>query len=247
MTNKVKIVIVEDEALIADHMAVCLEELGYEILDILDNGVDLLDLLEEKTPDLILMDIHIDGEIDGVDLAHKINQSYKIPLIYVTSNTDKATIERVKITEPAGFIVKPYTIKDLETNIEIALYKYHQEKNLLKNEGASSQTIISMNDAFFIKEKHAFYKLKFEDILYVEALDNYSTIHTANKKHLLSQTLKSVEEKLSPFGFMRVHRSYLANIHQIDKIEPKKINIQGNEIPVSDNYKSSLMEKINLF
>lgn len=245
MTNKIKITIVEDEALIADHIALCLEDLGYEVAAILDNGIDLLEFLKKETPDLILMDIQIQGEIDGVDLAHKINKSYKIPLIFITSNTDKSTIERVKITEPAGFIVKPYTIKDLASNIEIALYKYHFEKPFL-NEDKPNHTIF-VEDAFFIKEKSAFFKLKFKDILYVEANDNYSVIYTISKKYLLSQTLKSVEGKLLPYGFIRVHRSYLVNMQQIDKIEHKKISISNKEIPLSDSYKEALMDKINLF
>lgn len=245
-SQKIKISITEDEALIADHLAACLEDLGYEISSICDNAKDTLAQIAIQKPDLALVDINIHGDMDGVQLAETINRSFDLPIIYLTSNSDKQTIERVKHTKPAGFILKPYTTSDLETNIEIALFKFLDAKNTIhKNDEPTDSAIL--NDAFFLKEKHALIKLFFNDVLHAEAMDNYCIIYTSNGKYILSQTLKLVEQKLKDHGFLRVHRSHLVNLKHISQIQPKSVFINDQEIPLSESYKSELMERISLF
>lgn len=245
-TQKIKVSITEDEALIADHLAACLEDLGYEISSICDNAKETLAEIAINKPDIALVDINIIGDMDGIELVEAINKSFDLPVIYLTSNSDKTTIERVKHTKPAGFILKPYTTKDLESNIEIALFKYSQEKNEnLKSESTIETTIL--NDAFFLKDKHALVKIYFDDVLYAEAMDNYCVIYTSNGKYILSQTLKLVEQKLKPNGFLRIHRSHLVNLKHISQIQPKSVFVNNHEIPLSDSYKVELMESISLF
>lgn len=244
--QKIKISITEDEALIADHLAACLEDLGYEITSICDNAKDTLAELILNKPDIMLVDINIHGEMDGVDLVTQINKLFHLPIIYLTSNSDKQTIERVKHTQPAGFILKPYTAKDLETNIEIALYKYAEQTSQVTQETNLQEPLPVLNNSFFIKDKHALVKVEFEDILYAEAMDNYSIIYTSSKKYILSQTLKLIEQKLQPHGFLRVHRSHLLNLKHISQIQPKSVFINEHEIPLSENYRKELMERINL-
>lgn len=243
-THKIKISITEDEALIADHLAACLEDLGYEISSICDNAKETLAEIAIDKPDLALIDINIHGEMDGIELVEAINKSFDLPIIYLTSNSDKNTIERVKHTKPAGFILKPYTIGDLETNIEIALYKFSEEKS---KSSPSETELMVLNDAFFLKDKHALIKIYFNEILYAEAMDNYCIIYTEKGKHVLSQTLKLVEQKLKPNGFIRVHRSYLVNLKHVTQIQPKSVFINTHEIPLSESCKAELMERISLF
>lgn len=245
--QKIKISITEDEALIADHLAACLEDLGYEISSICDNAKETLADIAINRPDLALVDINIHGEMDGVDLVEAINRSFDLPVIYLTSNSDKNTIERVKHTQPAGFILKPYTTSDLESNIEIALFKYSQKNNIDTVKSDPSEGITILNDAFFLKDKHALVKVFFDDVLYAEAMDNYCVIYTSNGKYILSQTLKLVEQKLRPNGFLRVHRSHLVNLKHITQIQPKSVFINTHEIPLSDSYRAELMERISLF
>jgi DNA-binding LytR/AlgR family response regulator len=246
-SQKIKISITEDEALIADHLAACLEDLGYEISSVCDNAKDTLVELAINRPDILIVDINIHGDMDGVDLVNTINKSFRLPVIYLTSNSDKQTIERVKHTRPAGFILKPYTVHDLETNIEIALFKYAAQEDSTNSQPTTSETLPVLNDAFFIKDKHALIKVSFDEILYAEAMDNYCVIYTSHKKYILSQTLKLVELKLNPHGFIRVHRSHLLNLKHVTQIQPKSVFIDNHEIPLSDSYKKELMERINLF
>jgi CheY-like chemotaxis protein len=112
-----KILIVEDDFIVAIDLKIHLEKMGYHVLDITDNGNDALKKTRETNPDLILMDIHLKGNIDGIDTAQKINNLYHVPVIYVTGYNDKNTIKRANITEPFGYIVKPFEDKEIQTLI----------------------------------------------------------------------------------------------------------------------------------
>ncbi len=248
-----RILIVEDEALIADHIAVCLEDIGYEVVGIEEDGMAALELIEQEKPDLCLLDINLAGGLDGVDVAHEINRRFGVPFIFLTSNSDRRTLERVKITEPAGFILKPYTVKDLESNLSIALYKIRTGQVVGKDPSANqeeppeSANSVNGEDSFFIKEKHELIRVFYKDISHVEAMDNYSRIHTVKGRYVLSQTLKAVEKKLEPYGFLRVHRSYVVNLGLIDLIAPRHLFLGADQIPISEAQRQKLIERIQLF
>ena len=152
--------------------------------------------------------------MDGVQVAEHINENYNIPLIFLTSFADKATIDRVKVTKPAGYIVKPFDDKDLQTNIELALYNFH-------NDSGSDQRPrgeFLFHNQIFVKDNSQFKKIDINDIFYAKADDNYTEIHTSSGKYLISSTLKVIESKLPEAFLLRIHRSYLVNIKKIDGI-----------------------------
>ncbi len=241
--NKTRIVIVEDEALIADHIAMCLEDMGYEVAGIEEEGHAALELIDRERPDLCMLDINLAGALDGVDIAQEIKRRFGIPFIFLTSNSNKRTIERVKMTEPAGFILKPYTVEDLETNLGIILYKLKQVVHQAGHAGQEGQK----ENSFFIREKHELIRVHYDDISHIEAMDNYSRIHTAKGRFVLSQTLKTVEKRLEPYGFLRVHRSYVVNLSRIDLIAPRHLELGEVRIPISEAQRQKLMERISIF
>ncbi|MCU7494654.1 MAG: PAS domain S-box protein [Ignavibacteria bacterium] len=132
--NSEKILVVEDEAIVALDIKLRLQALGYKVTGIVSNGEDCLKMIEAEKPQLILMDIIIKGEQDGVSLAGFIKEKYNIPVIYLTAHTDEATLDRAKQTAPYGFIIKPFELKDLRSTIEIALFKYQSELKILESE-----------------------------------------------------------------------------------------------------------------
>ena len=236
--SKKKIVIIEDEALIADHIASILEAADYEVLEIFDEAEPLFSFLEKQLPDVLLLDINLNGDLDGVDIAHEINQKFQLPIIFLTSNTDKRTIERVKRTMPVSFIAKPYTAEGLVSNIDVALHKYEQSNQKTKNDNSS--------DSIFVKDKNELVKLLYADIIYVQAMDNYSIIFTIEgKKYIVPHTLKKMEEDLSFHGFIKTHRSYLVNYHHITSVLPKGVKINQIEIPLSEGHKQDVLKMIN--
>jgi two-component system cell cycle sensor histidine kinase/response regulator CckA len=130
----VKILIVEDESIVAFDLKQHLELAGYEVCGIFSSGEDTLAQFEALSPDLVLMDIKLKGRMDGVETASIIKERYKIPVIILTAFADDETIERAKITEPFGYIIKPFEDRKLKTTIEITLSRYRLEKKLSESE-----------------------------------------------------------------------------------------------------------------
>ncbi len=122
----IQVLIVEDEPLIAEDIREYLSNVDYTVLDIAYNKSQALNVLERQTPDMILLDINLGGNLDGIEIAHLINQKYQLPFIFLTSYAHKSILDQVKVTRPLGYIVKPFTEKDLFSSIEIALYNFSQ-------------------------------------------------------------------------------------------------------------------------
>lgn len=231
-----KIYIVEDEPIIADTIAHALEKEGYCVCGIADNAKEALYDIDDLKPDLVLLDINIVGAISGIELAEKINEKFKIPFIFLTSLTDENTINKVKKTNPSGFISKPFNEAGLRSNIEIALFKNKEEKEEKK----------LIENSFFIKNKGELIKVNKTDIYYVEAYDNYAKLICCNGEYLLSFTLKSVTEKLNDKNFIRIHRSYLINVNKIDSLFDGYVFIANKKLPIGKSYKEQLMNSISL-
>jgi len=126
----ISILIVEDEIITARDIESKLQKIGYEVCDIASSGQEAIEKAGEHMPDLVLMDITIEGDIDGVKTAETIYNLYQIPFIYVTAHTDLNTLHRAKLTEPQGYIVKPFSPRDLIITIGMALYKHKMEMKL---------------------------------------------------------------------------------------------------------------------
>ncbi len=123
MQKDVNILIVEDEIIIANDIKMSLEKFGYHITDMVRTGEVALEMVKETDPDLVLVDIKLNGKLDGIDITKIIQQEYHIPVIYITAFSNQKTLDKVKLTAPYGYITKPFEDKELFTSIEMALYK----------------------------------------------------------------------------------------------------------------------------
>lgn len=124
---KTKILIVEDEIIPAKDIQTCLRKLGYTVSGIASSGEEAIQKASEICPDLVLMDIKLKGDMNGIEAAKQIKESFSIPIVYLTAYADDATLQAAKITEPYGYILKPFEERDIHINIEIALYKHKME------------------------------------------------------------------------------------------------------------------------
>jgi DNA-binding NarL/FixJ family response regulator len=125
--KKLKILIVEDEALIAKDIEFSLRQLGYTITGIAYDGLEALEMIQRHRPDLVLLDIELKGGLSGIDIAHILNEQHKTPFIYLTSYADPDTIEKVKKTLPFGYVLKPFSERELYSAIELASYRLDNE------------------------------------------------------------------------------------------------------------------------
>jgi len=130
MTEKIRILVIEDEALVADDMREMLNGIGYEVPGVADTGEGAIALADEQRPDLVLMDINLSGTMDGITAGGEIRSRWGIPVIYVTAFATQAIIDRAKKTTPSGYILKPFNERQIQTAIEIALYNAAIERQL---------------------------------------------------------------------------------------------------------------------
>ncbi len=246
MDNLIKILVVEDEMIIGAKISMQLTNLGYEVTGILPRGEEaVLYVKENNTVDIILLDINLKGELDGIETAIEIQKHNDIPIIYLTANADEATFNRAKTTKPAAFISKPFKQLDLQRAIELTICRIAENETgpSSGNEGSDDQHYV-LKDRIFVRLRDKMIKILITDILYIEADRNYSRIFTQGKEYLLSVTLKTIEEKLSVNHFVRIHRSYIINLAHIEEVAEDHVIISQKAIPLSSGLKEHLLQKI---
>ncbi len=241
--NKIKIGIVEDEVIIADHIADILLKLGYDVPEPAGTYAEAIQMIEDEMPDLILIDIQLKGKRDGIDLAQKIKEEYRTPFIFVTANSDSMTVERAKKVNPASYLLKPFTKDDLYAAIEICIHNSSASKSE-NGEGVFHNYIV--NDALFIKEGPHFIKVKFSDILYLESEHVYVNVHTLHKTFLVRSSLQDYLQHFNDKTFLRIHRSYAVNTEHIQSIHAEYVSINDLMLPVGKSYRDHLFKRLNL-
>ncbi|KPQ41807.1 MAG: transcriptional regulator, partial [Candidatus Methanoperedens nitroreducens] len=142
-----QVMIVEDERIVAEDIRRSLQKLGYGVSSIVSSGEKAIDEVKENPPDLVLMDIVLKGKMDGIEAAGYIRSHFNIPVVYLTAYLDDIVLERAKITEPFGYIIKPFNERELHINIEIALYRHKIEKELKESRKWFSTTLKNIGDA----------------------------------------------------------------------------------------------------
>ena len=142
-----RLLIVEDEGIVALNIQTRLEGLGYNVVASVSSGEEAIQVAGETRPDLILMDIKLDGKVDGIEAAAEIRRLFQLPVVYLTAYTNDDTLNRAKLTEPYGYILKPFEARDLCTTIEVALYKYQMEQQLREREQWLATTLRSIGDS----------------------------------------------------------------------------------------------------
>ncbi len=150
--NKTQIMIVEDEGLVALEIKEALERMGYGVPHVVSSGDDALNKVITDRPDLILMDIRIEGAKDGIDTAKEIHEDYNVPVVYLTAHSDEKTLERAKLTESYGYILKPFKDRDLKVTIEMALSKAQKEKDLIGSRKQYSLILRSLNEGVIVAD-----------------------------------------------------------------------------------------------
>ncbi|MFV9550508.1 LytR/AlgR family response regulator transcription factor [Algibacter sp. PT7-4] len=243
MDAKTKILIVEDEMIIAANISLQLTTLGYEVTGLVTRGEEALMHIEQHQPDILLLDINLKGNIDGIETAKIMQKTFNIPIIYLTANADEAHFNRAKVTNPYAFISKPFKKLDLERAIELTVNRIKTEKQTNKPLVEKTTPFI-LSDSIFVRHSEKMVRVNIKDILYIEAERNYCRIYSKIKEYLLVITLKDLDEKLPQQHFIRVHRSFIVNLSQIDEVATSHIVIAKKAIPVSKSLKEELLNRL---
>ncbi|MHA7129457.1 LytR/AlgR family response regulator transcription factor [Algoriphagus namhaensis] len=242
-----RILIVEDELSIAENIQEILELLGYVNIDIANSANQCIKVIKKYRPDLVFMDIKLKGDKDGIELGEIVKGMVDAPLVYVTSYSDPTIIERAKRINPAGFIVKPFNTNDIHAIVEIVLYnKRTKPSTETPSPAAVADSPFLVHDAVFIKADNAFEKVPYEDLYYVEANGNMVSIFTKQREYSIRKSMKEIEDILPSSLFLRVQKSYIVNLSQIESFNTKEITLtQGAVVQVGRQYYNSFLAKLN--
>lgn len=159
MMNDAHIFIVEDEILVARDLEQQLTALGYTVVGIAASGEEALEQIERLQPQLVLMDIRLQGKMDGIATADVLRQQFSLPVVYLTAHADQATVARARITEPFGYILKPFEERELSTVVEMALYKHQAEQKLRASERRYAMTLQSIGDGVIATDANGYITL----------------------------------------------------------------------------------------
>ena len=233
--EKISVMIVEDLSLVAEDIASKLKKHDLDVTGIYSNAEEAIQSLEERIPDLILMDIQLAGALDGISAAQIINEKYSIPIIYLSEYVDKPTLERAKKTLPANYLAKPFHENDLVRAIEIAFTNWQVRGNVSHN---------ILRNHIFIKADQSHVKLSYSDIIYLEADRAYCNVVTETKTYIQSNNMSHIFDQINHKDFIRVHRSHVINVNKITEIEGNIIKLGRHSVEMSRAMRDELIGKL---
>ena len=246
--KKVEILLVEDDAAQAQNLRAQLESSGYEVVNVADNLTDALGFYYSQQPDLVLVDIYLKGQPDGITFAERIsaNPSTLKPFIFLTQHADQETFASARGTAPYHYLLKPFNPVELQYAIALALEKFAQESAAmpLRRGGA-----MLLEEHFFIKQGQNLVKLEMKDISYVAVDGKYCKLVSSQGVYLVQRSLKQLLQKLDDQFFLRVHRNYVVNLDEVQKVAFKDDEISlrdGTSLPISQHFKREVMAKLDI-
>lgn len=240
MKEPIRILIVEDDMIIAANLSLQLTDLGYEVTGIESRGEEAMVHARKNAPDILLLDINLKGSVNGIETAREIQKFRDIPIIYLTANVDEATFLAAKNTHPKAFITKPFNRLNLHRTIALVVEQLRETDDI----ETGVQELEVLEDRIFIRQHGHMIKLLLNHILYIEADRNYCTIVTDSANYVLTSTLKTMEDRLPKSHFIRVHRSYIVNLSKLDVVAESHLEIERKVIPLSKSHKEHLLERI---
>lgn len=247
--SSLKVLIVEDNLAFALQLEILLEKLNYFVCGRVASSANALKKIHSEHPDLILMDIDIQGNLTGVEIGEKIID-LNIPILYITSHGDEETYMLAQASNMIGYLVKPVNKISLRSGIELAISKaYSLKTEAQQNTQLQVKDHIVTKHSFFFKKRDTIYKVLTQDIAFIKSDDNYTRTRTTRGETFTARITLSKLEKILPKGmFTRVHRQYIVQVDKIESIdtESNTILIGTENIPLSRNRRKELESVINL-
>jgi DNA-binding LytR/AlgR family response regulator len=226
MKSNYKILIVEDEILVATDIQESLESLGYTVQGVVDTGLKAIEAVEKHLPDLILMDINLKGEMTGIEAAKIISKESDVPIIYLTANADIDTVNKAKVALPYGYIIKPFTDKDLQTNIEIAIFKFASDLKL-KMESEQFNTFFDLKDheknQIIVHANKGLEKINIKDVYFIEKDKHQTIIHLADDEVITDRSFSELTGLFPQKYFIQVSKYFVINALKVFAVKYPEI------------------------
>ena len=238
--KKIELLLLEDTAEDAQELITFLEENNYQV-ELAKNAREARQKIQSKAFDVVILDIMIDGEPEGIAFAQEI-QDYgmNVPFLFLTSMQSKGIFQEAKYTKPFNYLIKPYNELELLYALELAIESHYEQSNTISIR--PKQAVLSP-DFLFVKKKGKVVKVSVADINSVQVEEKYCSLNCGNESYLIRMSLKKVQEMLGSDQFLQVHRNSIVNLRKIKEIyfEDNLIVLESNDqISMSERYKATL-------
>lgn len=244
--DNIKILIVEDDLLIADNLKNVLEDLGYDVYEPCATAAEAIKILEHHTFDLALLDINLDGKDDGIEIGRLINSKYNFPFIFLTAFSDKETVKAATVTYPSAYLIKPTNAATLFATIQTAINNFQKSKN--------ANTVDELNDtSFFVKTGATLSKVYWQNVVHISSGKNYISVQL-NKPNTtpiaIRSTLQYAMANLIPNAykqnFIQISRTHCVNILFIEEVKNETAITAFGKLEIGDKYKKTLLQKLDI-
>jgi DNA-binding LytR/AlgR family response regulator len=243
------VLIAENKSVFVDTLKPFIDQKGHTIIDVKDNAEEFLHTTMSTKPDILLMEIALEGSMNGIEVAKRLRDSgLHIPIIFITNLQETSLFERAKQVNAFAYIVKPFIEEDLHRTIELSLQVYRHFTNQMEIQPEAKHKFVLSNNNFFVKSGDKLEKVCIDEIAYISIEDRYLNVYTSARKYVLRITLKEFMTRLPADIFAQVHRDYVINLNHIQYINAKdsEVCVLGKYIPVSKRHKDYLMEHLNI-
>ena len=222
-----RIATIEDDLLIAEDIKSKLENLGHLVVGNARNYEESLALIKATKPEIIISDILLEGEKDGIEAISSIYEFHKCPVIYLTANSEATMVKRAMKTHPAAFLIKPFKLSEFSINIDLAIQNFRQAFDF-------DQANPKITDSIFLPDQNTFVRIFKKEILYIKADGAYVEVITHEKPYHLASNLKNFHRQFDDEKFLRISRSLLINLDYVSRINGNMIYLKQNqqEVPL---------------
>lgn len=238
--RKIRIYILEDEIITQELLRECLETFGYEVCGAHHKAEQALEEIQDLRPDMAVLDINVKGKYSGVWLGNQLN----IPFIYLTAYNDTKTIHSALETKPASYLIKPFEDMQVFAAVELAMKDVQKPSQSLEAPKKSVDPYYNLEGELVVKDGHSHHKIKLYEIYYIKSDGKYIDLHLKDKRLTLRTSLVNFLNDYPSDNFVRVHKSYIVNRHEIESFTKTYIQILNCEIPISRSYKNDFLVRV---
>ncbi|MEO1517810.1 MAG: response regulator transcription factor [Bacteroidota bacterium] len=242
--TSITIFLVEDDPMFALEVEMLVKKLEYTSFVLINDSDEALQAIKNTPPDILLLDIMIDGSLNGIELAKAIKEeNIQVPIVFLTANREEELYLQARELEPVAYLVKPFNMLTLRSAIESALLQSEEAEAEEEND---EQKQVIQDDFFYIKQSRKVHKVSIHDINWLHSEGNYCMIYTADKRFVIKTSMVRLKQRLPDELYVQIHRGYIVRLDRIENVDlsRKILMIGSEELPIGKKYRPDLISRI---